>query len=296
VLIVVALLMVGLGMRGGPALAAVLGVAAFTCTSVSVAGEMMQDLKAGHILGCTPWRMQIGDIFGVTAAGVIMFLILSLLHLGDVKKMVGAEIDRLEASGVTTVVYKGENPARAGTTYTLDEIKQAGPEEQNDILGTRAGFGGEKLPAPQASLMAVVGRSIVERETEFILIIAGMLMGAAFIMMQVKSPMLIAVGMYLPIDTSFAIFVGGLMKGLFDRLAEKRGLDAGAKDKMTNIGVLLSSGLIAGEALLGILFAGLAFAEVKLFHMFQSPTYILSLVCMALIGVLLVRTPLGSGK
>lgn len=78
VLIVVALLMVALGMRGAAAIAAVLGVAAFTCTSVSVAGEMMQDLKAGHILGCTPWRMQLGDIFGIMAAGVIMFFILSL--------------------------------------------------------------------------------------------------------------------------------------------------------------------------------------------------------------------------
>ncbi len=296
VLIVVALLMVGLRMRGAAALAAVLGVAAFTCTSVSVAGEMMQDLKAGHILGCTPWRMQVGDIFGVTAAGVIMFLILSLLHLGDVKKVVGAEIDRLEAAGITTVEYKGEDPGRAGKAYTLDEIRQASPEDQNDILGTRAGFGGEKLPAPQASLMAVVGRSIVERKTEFILIVAGMLMGAAFIMMQVKSPMLIAVGMYLPIDTSFAIFVGGLMKGLFDRIAEKRKVGAGAQEKMTTIGVLLSSGLIAGEALLGILFAGLAFGEVKLFHMFEAPTYLLSLVCMALIGILLIRTPLRSSK
>lgn len=208
------------------------------------------------------------------------------------KKVVGAELDRLEAAGAATVEYRGEDPALAGTTYTLEEVRAARPELQNDILGTRAGFGGEKLPAPQASLMAVVSRSIVEAKTEFILIIAGMLMGAAFIMMQVKSPMLIAVGMYLPIDTSFAIFVGGLMKGLFDRFAEKRKMEAGAKEKMANVGVLLSSGLIAGEALLGILFAGLAFGEVKLFHAFESPTYLLSLVCIALIALLLIRVPL----
>jgi putative OPT family oligopeptide transporter len=296
VLIVVALLMVALGMRGGAAVAAVLGVAAFTCTSVSVAGEMMQDLKAGHILGCTPWRMQIGDIFGVTAAGVIMFLILSLLHLGDVKQAVGNELDRLERSGITTVEYKGQDPSLAGMTYTLEEIKEIRPELQNDILGTRAGFGGEKLPAPQASLMAVVGRGIVEAKTEFILIIVGMLMGAAFIMMQVRSPMLIAVGMYLPIETSFAIFVGGLMKGLLDQFADKRKLDGTTKEKMANVGVLLSSGLIAGEALLGLLFAGLAFAEIKLFHMFESPSYLLSIVCITIIGVLLVRMPLKNVK
>jgi uncharacterized oligopeptide transporter (OPT) family protein len=123
-----------------------------------------------------------------------------------------------------------------------------------------------------------------------------MLMGCAFIMMQVKSPMLISVGMYLPIDTSFAIFVGGLMKGLLDKIAEKRKLDAGTKEKMNNIGVLLSSGLIAGEALLGLLFAGLAFAEIKIFHMFEEPMYLLSLICIAIIGILLIRIPLKNVK
>jgi putative OPT family oligopeptide transporter len=296
VLIVVALLMVGLGMKGVAAIAAVLGVAAFTCTSVSVAGEMMQDLKAGHILGCTPWRMQVGDIFGVSAAAVVMFLILSLLHLGDIKQAVGNELERLEKSGTTSVEYKGQNAELTGNVYTLDEIRRVPPEQQNDILGTRAGFGGEKLPAPQASLMAVVARGIVEAKTEFILILVGILMGCAFIMMQVKSPMLISVGMYLPIDTSFAIFVGGLMKGMLDTIAEKRKLETGAKEKITNIGVLLSSGLIAGEALLGLLFAGLAFGEIKLFHMFASPSYVLSLVCIGIIGFMLVRIPLKNAK
>jgi uncharacterized oligopeptide transporter (OPT) family protein len=296
VLIVVALLMVGLGMKGVAAIAAVLGVAAFTCTSVSVAGEMMQDLKAGHILGCTPWRMQVGDVFGVTAAAVVMFLILSLLHLGDVKQAVGNELERLEGSGVTSVEYKGQDAALTGKVFTLDEIRRVPPEQQNDILGTRAGFGGEKLPAPQASLMAVVARGIVEAKTEFILILAGILMGFAFIMMQVKSPMLISVGMYLPIDTSFAIFIGGLMKGLFEAIAERRRVEAGTKEKMANIGVLLSSGLIAGEALLGLLFAGLAFAEIRLFHVFASPSYLMSLVCIGIIALMLVRVPLSGVK
>lgn len=296
VLIVVSLLMVALGMQGPAAIAAVLGVAAFTCTSVSVAGEMMQDLKAGHILGCTPWRMQVGDIFGVTAAALVMFLVLSLLHLGDVKRAVANEMERLEKAGIETVEYKGQDENFFGKIYTLDEIRDMRPELQNEVLGTRAGFGGEKLPAPQASLMAVVARGIVEKKTEFILVIAGMLMGAAFIMMQVRSPMLISVGMYLPIDTSFAIFVGGLMKGLLDQIAERRKVEAGTKEKMTNVGVLLASGLIAGEALLGLLFAGLAFAEVKLFGMFAEPSYSLSLVCIALIGFLLIRTPLAKAK
>jgi uncharacterized oligopeptide transporter (OPT) family protein len=296
VLIVVAFLMLGLGLTGEMAVAAVLGVAAFTCTSVSVAGEMMQDLKAGHILGCTPWKMQLGDIFGVVGAALVMFFVLSLLHLGDIKRVVGAELDNLERNQITVIEYKGTNPALAGERYTLNEVRALAPEEQNDILGTQAGFGGEKLPAPQASLMAVVGRGIVEKKAELILIVVGVFMGLAFILMQVKSPMLIAVGMYLPIDTSFAIFVGGLMKGLLENILQKRAVDPGAKEKIDNVGVLLASGLIAGEALLGLLFAGLAFREVGVPQIFGSPSYLPSLVFIAIIGVALVGLPLKGSR
>jgi len=294
VLIVVAFLMVGMGLTGEAAIAAVLGVAAFTCTSVSVAGEMMQDLKAGHILGCTPWRMQVGDIFGVTAAALAMFFILSLLHLGDIKRVTALELERLEGMGATTVLSRGKGDTLQARTFTLAEVRALSPEEQNDILGTQAGFGGEKLPAPQASLMAVVARGIVESKAELILIAVGVFMGLALILMQVKSPMLISVGMYLPIDTSFAIFAGGLMKGLLERVMEKRKLEQGTREKIENVGVLISSGLIAGEALLGLLFAGLAFGEVRLAHVFSTPSYLLSILCILAIGVLLVAVPLRS--
>jgi len=296
VLIVVAFLMLALGMSGEPAVAAVLGVAAFTCTSVSVAGEMMQDLKAGHILGCTPWKMQVGDMLGVVAASVVMFLVLSLLHLGDLKRAVGEELDRLEHTGATSVGYQGKAAAMQGKTFSLNEIRQLSPEEQNDILGTQAGFGGEKLPAPQASLMAVVTRGIVEAQAELILILVGVFFGLALILMQVKSPMLSSVGMYLPIDTTFAIFAGGLMKGLLDKILVKRKVEGAAKEKIDNIGVLVASGLIAGEALLGLLFAGLAFAEIKIYHVFENPTYLLSLAAIAVIALVLVRVPLSETK
>jgi len=292
VLIVVAFLMIGLGMSGTAGIAAVLGVAAFTCVSVSVAGEMMQDLKAGHILGCTPWKMQVGDIFGIVSASLIMFLVLSVLHLGDIKQSTGNEIEKLSKSNTQTVTYKGKNPELAGKTFTLDEVKSLPPESQNDILGTNAGFGGEKLPAPQASLMAIMARGIVEGKTELILIIIGMFMGAALIMMQVKSPMLISVGMYLPIDTSFAIFIGGLMKGILERISEKRKYDEKQKEKITNIGILLSSGLIAGEALIGLLFAGMAFFDIKIFHFFEQPSFIGSIIAIVLIGIFLITIPL----
>jgi len=271
-------------------------VAAFTCVSVSVAGEMMQDLKAGHILGGTPWKMQLGTVFGVGAAALIMFLVLSVLHLGNIKQTVGAKLADLEAAGVTEVVYDGGHPALAAGTYGLDEIRAMIPERQNEVLRANAGFGGEKIPAPQASLMAVVAKGIFERRTEWILILVGAFMGLAFILMQVRSPMLIAVGMYLPIDTSFAIFLGGAFKALLDKRLEKRETAAEAKEAAGNTGTLFSSGLIAGEALIGIVFAALAFFEIGLFHVFKDPPYLLGLAGILALGGLLVARSLGPAR
>lgn len=288
VMIIVAFIMVLFGLKGTIGISSVLIVAAFTCVSVSVAGEMMQDLKAGHILGCTPWRMQLGDIFGVTAAALIMFFVLSVLHLGNIKQTVAMKMAELEKTGITEISYDGRIKSIPAQTFSLEEIKAMPPEMQNEILRTGGGFGGEKIPAPQASLMAAVAKGIFERRTEWILILAGMFMGLAFILMQVRSPMLIAVGMYLPIDTSFAIFLGGLFKALLEKVSETKKFDPEKKERANNLGTLLASGLIAGEALIGILFATLAFAEVEFPGVFRHPSYLLSLVVLSLLGLFLV--------
>jgi putative OPT family oligopeptide transporter len=291
VLISVAFLMVLLGLEGATGIAAVLGVAAFTCVSVSVAGEMMQDLKAGQILGCTPWRMQAGDILGVTAAALSMFFVLSVLHLGDIKGAVAGRLGELERTGVASVEYAGANAALEPRAYSLDEVRALAPELQNELLQTNAGLGGARISAPQASLMAVVSRSIMERKTEWILILIGVFMGLAFILMQVKSPMLVSVGMYLPIETSFAIFVGGLFKGLLDRIAEREKWEPERKERSGNNGTLLASGLIAGEAIIGILFAAFAYADMSLPQVFARPAYLASVVSMAILGWVLVAVP-----
>jgi putative OPT family oligopeptide transporter len=83
-LIVAALLMVALGVKGMAGIAAVLGVAAVICVAAAVAGEMLQDLKVGHILGGTPWKMQVGDLFGVLLSSLVMFFPLLVLHQGDI--------------------------------------------------------------------------------------------------------------------------------------------------------------------------------------------------------------------
>lgn len=296
VLIIVSFIMALMGLRGGSGISAVLIVAAFTCVSVSVAGEMMQDLKAGHILGGTPRRMQLGDIFGVTAAALVMFFVLSVLHLGNIKQVVGAKIEEMEASGIAEVVYDGRLADIPAGTYSLADVKAMIPEKQNEILKANGGFGGEKIAAPQASLMAVVARGIFERKTEWILIIAGAFMGLAFILMQVRSPMLIAVGMYLPIETSFAIFLGGVFRFVLEKRMERKKIGGENKDRVCNTGTLLASGMIAGEALIGIVFAVLAFAEVKLAAAFAAPSYLLGLAGILLLGAFMILRSLRSAR
>ena len=85
--IVAALTMVLAGMAGARGVMAVLGVAAVGCVSAAVAGEMLQDLKVGHILGGTPWKMQVGDIIGVVFAGLVLFFPLYMMHTSDVAQL-----------------------------------------------------------------------------------------------------------------------------------------------------------------------------------------------------------------
>jgi len=242
-LIIAALLMVVIGATGVSGVAAVLGVAAVVCVSSAVAGEMLQDLKVGHILGGTPWKMQVGNIFGVLLASLALYFPLLVLH------------------GAFT-------------------------------------FGSKELSAPQAGLMAALAQGIVGKEMAWPLVIAGMLMGFAFILVQLKSPMLVAVGMYLPLETTFAIFCGGMIKGIVERMSLRRGLNPAQKIRVENVGILLASGLIAGEALTGLLHATWKFmffqkvvgSDVPVF--FAHASYYVGLGVLVLIGAYLVLIPL----
>ncbi len=244
-LIIAALLMVAIGVSGQAGVAAVLGVAAVVCCSCGVAGDMMQDMKVGHILGGTPWKMEVGEIIGVIVAGAVLFLPLLILHQGDIN-----------AGGV--------------------------------------GFGGKDLPAPQAGLMAMLSEGIVNGQMAWPLVISGMFMSIAFILLKAPSPMLIAVGMYLPLETTFAVFVGGVIRYTVDRLAAKRKLNEPQKIRVENNGILLASGLIAGEALMGLFVAALAFFHITMPEIFENPTAWVGYIILALLAFYLIKVPLAN--
>ena len=77
--------------------------------------------------------------------------------------------------------------------------------------------------------MALLAQGIVGGDMPWALVFFGILLGIAFIMVDVKSPMLVAVGMYLPLETTSAIFVGGIIRAIADRIAVRRGLNEGQR-------------------------------------------------------------------
>jgi len=250
-LIIAALVMVTIGMKGLGGVAAVLGVASVVCCACCVSGSLIQDLKAGYLLGGTPWKMQVVEVLSVTA--VSLFLIWPIVWLHEANLATG-------------------------------------------------GIGGRALPAPQAGLMAELAQGIVGGQMPWGLLLMGCFFGVAFIMVEAPSPMLIAVGMYLPLETTSAIFVGGAIKWLADRVAARRRLAPQEKAKFEENGTLLASGLIAGEAITGIVLAVLFIRNIpSLTHVLSGRDELpfiaawggwLSLIAFAVIAYCLIRIPL----
>jgi uncharacterized oligopeptide transporter (OPT) family protein len=142
--------------------------------------------------------------------------------------------------------------------------------------------------------MAMLSQGIVRGDMAWPLIIVGMVMGLGLILMQVRSPMLVCVGMYLPLETTFAIFIGGIIRAIADRMVASRGYNAAQKVRVENTGVLVAAGLIAGEALVGLVFAGMAFYDVSVYQFFAEPSFLPNLLVFVIVGYCLTVVPLGT--
>ncbi|QIL91063.1 oligopeptide transporter, OPT family [Microbulbifer sp. SH-1] len=201
----------GIAGRLGPI--AVMYLAGMICSAAAIAGDNMQDLKCGHILGATPWRQQVFQIIGVVAAAGAIPFVLSILDQG----------------------------------YGIGRVSPLNPEAT-------------PLSAPQASLMRDLSTGIFGAGIEWNYIFIGFVLAAVLILLDeiqkrrgalFRFPVLaVAVGVYLPLGLSIPIFLGGLLA----HWQQKRRGTHEAEGK----GLLLASGLITGEALMGVIVAILA--------------------------------------
>ncbi len=140
--------------------------------------------------------------------------------------------------------------------------------------------------------MAQLAKGIVGGQMAWGLLGIGAAFGIALLLCGARSPMLIAVGMYLPFDTSSAIFIGGLMKWILTRVTQRR--SAEQKLLVEEKGTLIASGLIAGEAIVGILLAVLFLTGVPSIATFRfTPAWggWLSLIGFAALACVLIRIP-----
>jgi putative OPT family oligopeptide transporter len=184
----------------GPVAAVLIG--AVVCCAAAIGGDTLQDLKAGQLLGASPWRQQLAQMLGVVSAVLVLAPILSLL---------------LRAYGFGAPTAEHPHP----------------------------------LPAPQAHLMAAVAQGVFGGRLPWPMVGAGAAIGAAVILLdeilrragrRFRAPVLaVAVGIYLPLELSVPIAIGGL-------LAWRRAQTGGVR----GTAMLAAAGLITGEALLGI--------------------------------------------
>ncbi len=200
---------------------AVVLIGAVVCSAASVAGDNLQDLKAGHLIGATPWRQQVMLAIGALASAAVMAPIMNVL---------------LFAYGI------GE-PAHAGV---------------------------KALPAPQANLVKSVAEGMFGGTLPFGMIAFGAVIGVLIVLVDLQlkrrgsrwsAPVLaVAVGIYLPLDTSTPILAGGLVAEFVDRWHARHTAPAMLEQRKQN-GMLFAAGLITGEALIGILIAIMIWAS-----------------------------------
>jgi putative OPT family oligopeptide transporter len=139
-------------------------------------------------------------------------------------------------------------------------------------LGKAYGFGTEDMPAPQATLMKTVLDGVLDADLRWDMVGVGAVF-AVIVMLFKVPPLPFAVGMYLPLYTSMPLFLGGMMRHFIDK---KYGQDKEKTEKGRDQGILLGSGFIAGEGLMGVVIAVIAVITAQkpnLFEIFYVPEW-----------------------
>ena len=191
-------------------------IGAVVCCAAAISGDVLQDLKTGYIVGATPWKQQVMEMVGTVSAAFVMAPVLTLL---------------LNAYG-----FKGHESAK-----------------ENPLI------------AAQANLIASVSKGVFEGGLPWKFVWLGMGLAIAVIVLDMylvrrggsfRTPVLaVMIGIYLPFELSVPIFAGGIIHQLTQLYHQRKNADKNAVESSNRRGLLFASGLITGEALLGIMLA-----------------------------------------
>ncbi len=256
------LIFLAVGWTGSSYAYLALVVAAVVCIAISNAGTTAQDLKTGYLVGSTPRSQQAAILAGVLTSVLAIGWTTWALNASETKLTRLAAAVPIPAASITPAedvkgpdgkayafvrVNAGDAPALESGNYLVDRSTGAAVFRRVDGIGNR------NFPAPQANLMAVLISGLLDQKLPWGLVLIGAAI-AVFIELLTGHSLTFAVGVYLPLSTTMPIFVGGLVRKLADRRYGRVPDEASESE-----GTLLSSGLIAGGALVGVLVAFLHF-------------------------------------
>jgi putative OPT family oligopeptide transporter len=234
-----------------------LTIGGVVCIASAIAGATSQDLKTGYLVGATPYWQQVALVIGVMVSSFAIGGTLILMNIGLAKYkpvQIALDIDHLNPG----VDVQQRDYVYEGKTYTL--VNALGSHEipdgkylydpaakEIDVQWVQ-GIGSDQAAAPQARLMATVISGILNQRLPWRLVFLGVFLVIAIELLGVRS-LPFAVGSYLSIATTMAMFAGGLVRWLAEQGAEKKS-DA---ENEVSPGSLYASGLIAAGGVFGLL-------------------------------------------
>ena len=232
----------------GPAAAIIIG--SVVCCAAAIAGDNMQDLKTGQIVGATPWRQQVMQLVGTAAGALVIAPVLMLLY---------------KAYG-----FRGQ-----------------------------PGAGPDALSAVQANLMASVAQGVFKGDLPWTYVFIGMGIAAAVIALDeylkrigstFRTPVLaVTIGIYLPLELAVPIFIGGLIHYATKRFHTRQQTAKEQIEESNRNGLLFASGLITGEALMGILLA-IPIIILKQFHI-DLPFLNINAIIVNMLALIKIELP-----
>ena len=293
------------------------------CIAAAEAGDTSQDLKTGYLLGATPIKQRFAFLIGITVSTIAIGVTLNLMNQGlqefreaprqwdigtqhpgvAVQEDPHGLIEQFSvkgANGTSVLHHKSEYVVlnALGSPELADGKYLYSNASHRIEVQWIPGIGSEKAAAPQARLMATVINGILSRKLPWGLVMLGVFMVIGVELLGVRS-LTFAVGAYLSIGTTLAIFTGGVIRWLVDAAVKKAG---GSDEGDVSPGSLFASGLIAAGGIMGLLGVAFKFYEttwdkenpIGLPHMFiyNNAVSVIAFLALAFALYYFARKPL----
>ena len=258
-------------------------IGGMVCIAASNAGDTSQDLKTGFLIGATPWKQQVAVMVGVIVSVFAIGPTLSAMNKGF-ESFQRLQVPRVVSLSALPDGVQNQGPFTRDTVVITPHslVKAEAGKQRETVTGARQflllnaigsstledgkylynpasgkieiqwvqGIGSESAAAPQGRLMATVINGILSRKLPWSLVLLGVALVIGIELLGVRS-LTFAVGAYLSIGTTLAIFCGGVVRWMVDRAALKAGVAAEADSEISS-GSLYASGLIAAGGIMGL--------------------------------------------